>query len=203
MCHLDIKPGNILIDSSLNVKYCDFGLSRFFGQESLYKNVTRVRSTPAYLAPEAIFNLPIETQEIMAVDLWALGCLIYELIFGKPLFYKAKGVQQLGSMVFLLFESQFNELNLPQNVTENVIRDCPFIGESLREIKQNFSWLENEESELWSLISTLLSPKPQNWLDFKDNLYRVFERENTQNFEQNDLKNSKHKKIKKEAVFGE
>jgi serine/threonine protein kinase len=122
--------------------------------------VARVRSTPAYLAPEAIFNLPIETKEIIAVDLWALGCLIYELIFGKPLFYKAKGIQQLGSMIFLLFESQFNEVNLSQNVLDNIIRDCPVIEESLREIKHNFTWLENEDHQLWSLINTLLSAKP-------------------------------------------
>lgn len=130
--HLDIKPSNILVDNELNVKYCDFGLSWFFGSESLYKTAERVISTPAYLAPEAIFNLQIEAHEIKAVDLWALGCLIYELIFGKPLFYRAKGIQQLGSMIFLLFEEQFKGLALPISVKENIIRDCPIIAESLK-----------------------------------------------------------------------
>ena len=50
--HRDIKPGNVLLDSNMNVKLGDFGLSRILGENSIYAE-TRV-GTPYYMSPEQI-----------------------------------------------------------------------------------------------------------------------------------------------------
>jgi len=50
--HRDIKPGNVFLDSNLNVKLGDFGLSRILGDESVFV-VTHV-GTPYYMSPEQI-----------------------------------------------------------------------------------------------------------------------------------------------------
>ena len=49
--HSDIKPDNILIDSDLNLKITDFGLSKSFLNEELVGG-----GTPLYFSPEQIFN---------------------------------------------------------------------------------------------------------------------------------------------------
>lgn len=48
--HRDIKSHNILIDTNLQVKVCDFGLSRF--KADLGKGTMQYSGTPAYMAPE-------------------------------------------------------------------------------------------------------------------------------------------------------
>lgn len=84
------------------------------------------------MAPEAIFC----TEENSTFDSWSFGCILYELIFGKPLFLKAKGIQQLGSMIFLLFREKFNEINLPGTVTKNLIENDPLLSQSVEELRE-------------------------------------------------------------------
>ena len=50
--HRDLKPGNVFLDSSNNVKIGDFGLSRVMGDESVFA-YTKV-GTPYYMSPEQI-----------------------------------------------------------------------------------------------------------------------------------------------------
>jgi serine/threonine protein kinase len=141
------------------------------------------------------------------LDLWALGCLLYELIFGKPLFLKARGIQQLGSLIFRLFENQFSQLQVPAHVLEHIIKDCPIIEDSVKEIKENFTWLRNEHFEIWSLLEVLLSVQPAKRLQFENYLTQVFSKhsdfESVQTQESNLVEIQKFKKIKKEAVLRE
>ncbi|KAJ3276553.1 Serine/threonine-protein kinase Nek2 [Terramyces sp. JEL0728] len=79
-CHKDIKPENVFLDKFLNVKLGDFGLSRQIspGEEFAKTYVgTMVRNlgTPYYMSPELVDELPYNAKS----DVWALGCLIYEL----------------------------------------------------------------------------------------------------------------------------
>ena len=73
--HLDLKPSNIFVDdgSDVGVKLADFGLS-LAG--------TRCVGTPAYLAPERFRR----NEPQCASDLYALGCVFYELLAGSPPF---------------------------------------------------------------------------------------------------------------------
>ncbi|XP_058111648.1 mitogen-activated protein kinase kinase kinase 20-like [Magnolia sinica] len=75
--HCDIKPQNLLVCSSLEIKIADFGLSKKAGV--LVYGDNHVRGTPLYVSPESVgwseYNPP--------VDIWALGCVVVEMAMRK------------------------------------------------------------------------------------------------------------------------
>lgn len=75
--HRDIKSHNILIDSNLQVKVCDFGLSRF--KADLGKGTMQFSGTPAYMAPELFQRKTYDE----SVDQFAFGTLMWEVIAGQ------------------------------------------------------------------------------------------------------------------------
>eukprot|EP00742_Colponemidia_sp_Colp-10_P002589 GILJ01002765.1.p1 GENE.GILJ01002765.1~~GILJ01002765.1.p1 ORF type:complete len:624 (+),score=104.09 GILJ01002765.1:432-2303(+) len=79
--HRDIKPENILLDSEGHICLADFGLAK--ENVECGDNTHTFCGTAAYLAPEIL----IRKGHGRAVDWWALGILIYELLCGIPPFY--------------------------------------------------------------------------------------------------------------------
>ena len=81
----DLKPENVLLDSSGHIRLTDFGLSKSGIDEKNPKAFTFC-GTPEYLAPEIIKNLAYDK----AVDFWSLGALMYFMLSGAPPFYSSK-----------------------------------------------------------------------------------------------------------------
>jgi serine/threonine protein kinase len=75
--HRDIKPGNVLFDSTGNLKLGDFGLSR--RQDLEQRPLTHETATRWYRAPELLFG---ETRYDTEIDIWSLGCVFAELLNG-------------------------------------------------------------------------------------------------------------------------
>ncbi|GBG29127.1 Serine/threonine-protein kinase Nek2 [Hondaea fermentalgiana] len=90
--HRDIKPCNIFLDRDMNIKVGDFGLAKELGAESqfAYTNV----GTPYYMSPELINEKRYNEKS----DIWALGCLIYEMCALRPPF-EAANVVSLGKRI--------------------------------------------------------------------------------------------------------
>ena len=77
--HRDIKPENLLVKGD-NIKIADFGLARETNSRPPY---TEYISTRWYRAPEILMkseNYGLES------DMWSVGCVIFEMITGFPLF---------------------------------------------------------------------------------------------------------------------
>lgn len=81
--HRDIKPQNVMITRGGAAKVLDFGVASLFDQRITSSGVAV--GTPAYMAPEQLNGLPATPR----TDLYALGCLLYEMLAGEPVFTAA------------------------------------------------------------------------------------------------------------------
>src|SRR5262249_32280452 len=82
LVHRDVKPSNVLLDSSGHVYLADFGLTRTLDDEGSGAGEDRAVGTPAYLAPEQLEGRPVDGR----ADIYSLGCLLYECLTGEPVF---------------------------------------------------------------------------------------------------------------------
>src|SRR5438132_2016866 len=86
--HRDLKPSNVKITPEGRIKILDFGIAkRLEGSDgaTLERNLTSEGSligTPAYMSPEQIRGGEIDRR----TDIWAFGCVLYELLTGKRAF---------------------------------------------------------------------------------------------------------------------
>ncbi|KAK8605191.1 hypothetical protein V6N13_082642 [Hibiscus sabdariffa] len=89
--HRDIKGSNLLIDDGGVLKIADFGLATFFDPNHKHPMTSRV-VTLWYRAPELLLGA---TEYGVGVDLWSAGCILGELLAGKPIMPGRTEVEQL------------------------------------------------------------------------------------------------------------
>ncbi|MBL1083182.1 serine/threonine protein kinase [Streptomyces actinomycinicus] len=81
--HRDIKPANVIITDSGAVKVMDFGIARaLHGASTTMTQTGMVMGTPQYLSPEQALGKAVDHRS----DLYATGCLLYELLALRPPF---------------------------------------------------------------------------------------------------------------------
>lgn len=81
--HRDLKPDNILIGTDGHIRISDFGTALINQKAVSYREKSiDFCGTPLYVSPEVLRNEPLGP----ASDLWGLGCIIYQLYYGKTLF---------------------------------------------------------------------------------------------------------------------
>ena len=83
--HRDLKPANILYDHFGNIKICDFGLARHYGDPT--PDMTPTVVTRSYRGPEICLGVRNYTP---ALDIWSVGVIAAELLTGKAPFIESK-----------------------------------------------------------------------------------------------------------------
>lgn len=121
--HCDLKPGNILYDEFSDLfKICDFGISCLKEDKRHYPV-----QTVYYRSPEVIARHAYD----YSIDIWSLGCIFYEVIYGTILFQYTKELECFYSMMVRLgmpSKRQFPEIysnNIVYRDKKPVLTNCP------------------------------------------------------------------------------
>ncbi|KAI5938990.1 cyclin-dependent kinase 10 isoform X2 [Manis javanica] len=143
--HRDLKVSNLLMTDKGCVKTADFGLARAYGVP--VKPMTPKVVTLWYRAPELLLGT---TKQTTSIDMWAMGCILAELLAHKPLLPGTSEIHQVDLIVQLL--------GTPSESIWPGFSQLPLVGQySLRRqpynnLKHKFPWLSEAGLRLLNLL---------------------------------------------------
>jgi serine/threonine-protein kinase len=114
LTHGDLKPSNIMLEPSGNIRILDFGLACKADPEATTSMLRQdPQGTIAYMAPERVLGGPLTP----AIDVYALGIIFYELLTGKRPFADLNGLALAAALV----QSSSDQWNYPADLSPALI----------------------------------------------------------------------------------
>eukprot|EP00268_Persea_americana_P010321 TRINITY_DN141_c0_g1_i1.p1 TRINITY_DN141_c0_g1~~TRINITY_DN141_c0_g1_i1.p1 ORF type:complete len:1151 (+),score=273.84 TRINITY_DN141_c0_g1_i1:170-3622(+) len=168
--HCDIKPDNMLVNEAKNVlKLCDFGNAMLTGRN----DITPYLVSRFYRAPEIILGLPYDHP----LDIWSVGCCLYELYSGKVLFPGPTNNDMLRLHMELkgpfpkkmLKKGAFAAQHFDQDFNFHATEEDPVTKKTVKRLILNI-----KPKDMGSLITGSPGEDPKMLANFKDLLERVF-----------------------------
>ncbi|XP_021299660.1 serine/threonine-protein kinase prpf4B [Herrania umbratica] len=168
--HCDIKPDNMLVNEAKNVlKLCDFGNAMFAGKNE----ITPYLVSRFYRAPEIILGLPYDHP----MDIWSVGCCLYELYTGKVLFPGPTNNDMLRLHMELkgpfpkkmLRKGAFTEQHFDQDLNFHATEEDPVTKKTIKRMILNM-----KPKDMNSIIVGFPGEDPKMVANFKDLLEKIF-----------------------------
>lgn len=204
IAHRDLKPDNILVNPEFDYKVaiCDLGSAKIVGE-----NVTSIPYICSrwYRAPELLCGSMHYTT---AVDLWSLGCIIFEIITLHPLFpgrskkkEQSEECSQLINIMEVLGSPTINFYNdikdkTSDKNTEVILELCNLEIEPINLRNILISHLEEDEYDLIDIVESLLKWNPSERIIAQDILNNPYFA-SIYNKRENNIESSKQTKLSK------
>ncbi|UJR14030.1 hypothetical protein I4U23_001029 [Adineta vaga] len=162
--HRDLKPSNILLNTKCDLKICDFGLARIADPSFDHHGVlTEYVATRWYRAPEIMLNARGYNKSI---DLWSVGCILAEMLDGKPIFPGKHYIDQLNLILNVVGSPDEHDLATIGNEKARNYIAC-----LKPRTKQPFTRLfPNTDKNALDLLERLLTFNPNERIDVNDAL---------------------------------
>lgn len=149
--HRDLKPGNLLVNSNCLLKICDFGLARSI-EYNPSVTMTQEVVTQYYRPPELLMGVKHYGAEI---DIWSVGCILYELLTRKIAFQANNATDQLKLIYGLLGTPNICDLRGAQGAIDFVIS----LSSKSKNVKNSICEMISDPSAA-QLVTNLLQWKP-------------------------------------------
>ncbi|CAN4121871.1 unnamed protein product [Withania somnifera] len=168
--HCDIKPDNMLVNEAKNVlKLCDFGNAMFAGKNE----ITPYLVSRFYRAPEIILGLSYDHP----MDIWSVGCCLFELYAGKVLFPGPTNNDMLRLHMELkgsfpkkmLRKGAFTDQHFDQDLNFLATEEDPVTKKAIRKLIVNI-----KPKDISSIILGSSGEDPKMLAHFKDLMERIF-----------------------------
>jgi len=130
--HRDLKPGNVMLTAN-GARLLDFGLAKLHGPEAqapmdasaptVTESLTHageVLGTRPYMAPEQVEGRPTDAR----TDIWALGCVLYEMVTGRPAFRGDSAASLTAAILDREPESMTTAQPLTPSSLERIVARC-------------------------------------------------------------------------------
>ncbi|KAK9847386.1 CMGC/MAPK/P38 protein kinase [Penicillium brevicompactum] len=159
--HRDLKPSNPLVNEDCDLKICNFGLARPYEHQ-----MTGYVTTRYYRAPEVMLLWQSYGKE---VDIWSAGCIMGEMLQGKPLFPGVDHVDQFRVIVNSRGTPPDDVLDqIPSRNTQDFVRSLPKCE------RQNLSYLPNITPEGVELLERMLAFNPRERISADETLLHEY-----------------------------
>ena len=160
LIHRDIKPANILLNSDCHLELADFGLARSIAPDNNDDGsggliLTEYVASRWYRAPEILLG---STKYTKAVDMWAVGCILGELIVGKAIFPGTSTLSQLEKILEVSGKPKLEDIaGVESQLAANILAS---ISVTKKKTFQTFFPKASETAQ--DLLKKLLCFNPQN-----------------------------------------